>query len=83
MTVATMKGRPVHIGADGFLTEYDEWDEGLPVQDQFALFPTKPAKKLNRPDEARSPRRRRGASSARATHREDCWRAAALHLTGV
>lgn len=29
MTVATIDGRDVHVDAEGFLTEYDEWDEDL------------------------------------------------------
>lgn len=29
MTVATIAGRDVHVDAEGFLTEYDEWDEDL------------------------------------------------------
>ncbi len=29
MTVATIADRPVHVDEEGFLTVYDEWDEGL------------------------------------------------------
>ena len=29
MAVATMAGREVHVNEEGFLTEYDEWDEAL------------------------------------------------------
>lgn len=29
MTVATIAGTPVHVDAEGFLTEYDEWNETL------------------------------------------------------
>jgi hypothetical protein len=29
MTLATMNGREVHVDDEGFLTEYDEWDEDL------------------------------------------------------
>lgn len=29
MTLALLDGRDVHVDAEGFLTEYDEWDEGL------------------------------------------------------
>lgn len=29
MSVATIDGRQVHVDDEGFLTEYDEWDEGL------------------------------------------------------
>jgi len=29
MTVTTIGGHDVHVDAEGFLTEYDEWDEGL------------------------------------------------------
>jgi len=29
MTVATMEGREVHVDAEGFLTDPEEWDEGL------------------------------------------------------
>ena len=29
MTLATLNGRDVHVDAEGFLTEYDEWDEDL------------------------------------------------------
>ena len=29
MPVTTMNGRPVHVNDEGFLTEYDEWDEEL------------------------------------------------------
>jgi tRNA 2-thiouridine synthesizing protein E len=91
MPVTTMNGRDVHVDDEGFLTEYDEWDEdlakvlaanigidlseahwkvvrflredyatqgetattrrvqmagGVPVKDQFALFPKKPGKKM-------------------------------------
>ena len=28
-TLATVAGRAVHVDAEGFLTEYDEWDEQL------------------------------------------------------
>jgi tRNA 2-thiouridine synthesizing protein E len=91
MPVTEITGHVVHVNDDGFLTEYDEWDEdlakalaaqigidlteahwkvirflradfqqqgetattrrvqavgGVPVKDQFALFPKKPAKKM-------------------------------------
>jgi tRNA 2-thiouridine synthesizing protein E len=91
MTVTTLNGHSVHVDAEGFLTEFDEWDEdlakvlasnigidltedhwkvirflredyasqhqtatarrvqvvgGIPIKEQFALFPTKPAKKM-------------------------------------
>ena len=91
MPVTTLGGRAVHVDDDGFLTEYDEWDEslaavlantvgieltdahwkvlrflrtdfkdegetattrrvqvvgGVPVKEQFALFPKKPGKKM-------------------------------------
>ncbi len=29
MTVATMEGREIHVDAEGFLTDPEEWDEGL------------------------------------------------------
>ena len=29
MTVTTLDGRDVHVDSEGFLTEYDEWDEEL------------------------------------------------------
>ncbi len=29
MPVTTMNGREVHVDDEGFLTEYDEWDEDL------------------------------------------------------
>jgi len=29
MPVTTLGGKPVHVNEEGFLTEYDEWDEGL------------------------------------------------------
>lgn len=91
MPVITIAERDVHVDAEGFLTEYDEWTEdlagqlahnigieltdahwqaikflrsdfrergqtptlrrvtvvgGIPTKDLFALFPTKPAKKM-------------------------------------
>ena len=91
MTVTELDGREIHVDDEGFLTEYDEWDEdlarilatqigidltdqhwkvirflredfatqgetatarrvqtvgGVPVKEQFALFPKKPAKKM-------------------------------------
>jgi tRNA 2-thiouridine synthesizing protein E len=91
MSVTTIEGRTVHVDGEGFLTEYDEWDEdlakvlaaqigidltdahwkvlrflredfakqgetpttrrvqavgGIPVKEQFELFPKKPAKKM-------------------------------------
>ena len=91
MTVTELHGREIHVDDEGFLTEYDEWDEdlarilatqigidltdqhwkvirflredfaaqgetatarrvqtvgGVPVKEQFALFPKKPAKKM-------------------------------------
>ncbi len=91
MPVTELDGHPVHVDDEGFLTEYDEWDEelaqvlarqigielndahwkvirflredykaqgetatsrrvqtvgGVPVKEQFALFPKKPAKKM-------------------------------------
>jgi TusE/DsrC/DsvC family sulfur relay protein len=92
MPVTTLGGKPVHVNEEGFLTEYDEWDEdlatvlaaqigidlteahwrvirflrkdyeqqgetattrrvqmigGVPVKEQFALFPKKPGKKMS------------------------------------
>ena len=92
MTTTTLAGREVHVDAEGFLTEYDEWDEslalelatqigvdmtpehwdvirflradfldtgqtattrrvqavgGVPVKQQFVLFPKKPGKKMS------------------------------------
>lgn len=92
MPVTTLGGKSVHVNEEGFLTEYDEWDEGLatvlaeqigielteahwkvirfvredfkaqgetpttrrvfqvggiPVKEQFALFPKKPGKKMS------------------------------------
>ena len=92
MPVTTMNGHEVHVNDEGFLTEYDEWDEdlakvlaeqigieltdahwkvirflrddyktqgetattrrvatvgGIPVKDQFTLFPKKPGKKMS------------------------------------
>jgi tRNA 2-thiouridine synthesizing protein E len=32
MTIATIGAANVHIDAEGFLTEYDEWNEGLGEQ---------------------------------------------------
>jgi TusE/DsrC/DsvC family sulfur relay protein len=29
MPVTTMNGREIHVDSEGFLTEYDEWDEDL------------------------------------------------------
>ncbi len=29
MPVTTINGKDVHVNEEGFLTEYDEWDEGL------------------------------------------------------
>jgi tRNA 2-thiouridine synthesizing protein E len=91
MPVTTINGKAVHVNEEGFLTEYDEWDEdlakvlaqqigidltdahwkvirflredyqsqgetattrrvqtaaGIPVKEQFALFPKKPGKKM-------------------------------------
>jgi tRNA 2-thiouridine synthesizing protein E len=91
MPVTQLDGHQVHVDDEGFLTEYDEWDEdlakvlaaqvgidltedhwkvirflrddyktqgetattrrvqtvgGIPVKEQFALFPKKPAKKM-------------------------------------
>ncbi|MDD2858423.1 MAG: TusE/DsrC/DsvC family sulfur relay protein [Candidatus Nanopelagicales bacterium] len=91
MPVIEIAGKQVHVNEEGFLTEYDEWDEdiaqvlaqqidvsltdehwkvirflradfategesattrrvqtvgGIPVKEQFALFPKKPAKKM-------------------------------------
>ena len=91
MSTTTLAGREVHVDAEGFLTEYDEWDEalalelatqigvdmtpehwdvirflrtdfketgqtattrrvqavgGVPVKQQFVLFPKKPGKKM-------------------------------------
>ena len=91
MTLTTLHGHDVHVDGEGFLTEYDEWDEdlakvlaanigidltdahwrvirflredftvkgetattrrvqavgGVPVKEQFALFPNKPGKKM-------------------------------------
>ena len=91
MPVIELAGKQLHVNDEGFLTEYDEWDEhvaellakqidiemtdahwkvirflredyaqegetatsrrvqtvgGIPVKEQFALFPKKPAKKM-------------------------------------
>ena len=91
MPITTLDGHQVHVDAEGFLTDYDEWDEdlakvlaaqigidltdahwrvirflrddylergetattrrvqvvgGVPVKEQFALFPKKPGKKM-------------------------------------
>jgi tRNA 2-thiouridine synthesizing protein E len=91
MPVTELNGHQVHVDEEGFLTDYDEWDEdlakvlaaqigidltdehwkvirflredfrtqgetatarrvqvvgGVPVKEQFALFPKKPAKKM-------------------------------------
>ena len=91
MPVTELNGHQVHVDDEGFLTQYDEWDEdlakvlaaqigidltdahwkvirflredflaqgetatarrvqtagGVPVKEQFALFPKKPAKKM-------------------------------------
>ena len=32
MTVTTIADRRIHVDAEGFLTEYDEWDEALAGQ---------------------------------------------------
>jgi len=32
MTVTTIAGRDIHVDAEGFLTEYDEWDDDLAKQ---------------------------------------------------
>jgi TusE/DsrC/DsvC family sulfur relay protein len=29
MTLVSMNGRDIHVDAEGFLTEYDEWDKDL------------------------------------------------------
>ncbi|WP_088282106.1 TusE/DsrC/DsvC family sulfur relay protein [Kineosporia sp. A_224] len=92
MPVTTLNGKSVHVNEEGFLTEYDEWDEslaavlaeqigiqltdahwkvirflredfkaqgetattrrvqqvgGVPVKEQFTLFPKKPGKKMS------------------------------------
>jgi tRNA 2-thiouridine synthesizing protein E len=92
MPVTTLNGKAVHVNEEGFLTEYDEWDEslaaalaaqigialteahwkvirflredfraqgetattrrvqqvgGVPVKEQFVLFPKKPGKKMS------------------------------------
>lgn len=31
MSVTTMNNREIHVNEEGFLTEYDEWDEDLAV----------------------------------------------------
>jgi tRNA 2-thiouridine synthesizing protein E len=91
MPVTSLEGHTVHVDDEGFLTEFDEWDEdlakvlaanvsidltdahwtvirflradyknrgetattrrvqevgGVPVKEQFALFPKKPGKKM-------------------------------------
>jgi len=91
MPVTTIDGRQVHVNDEGYLTEYDEWDEdlakvlatqigidltdahwkvlrflredykakgetpttrrvqavgGVPIKDQFTLFPKKPGSKM-------------------------------------
>jgi TusE/DsrC/DsvC family sulfur relay protein len=92
MPVTTLGDKTVHVNEEGFLTEYDEWDEdlakvlaanigidltdahwtvirflredfttqgetattrrvatvgGIPVKEQFVLFPKKPGKKMS------------------------------------
>ena len=92
MPVTTLNGKQVHVNEEGFLTEYDEWDEdlakvlaanigvdltdahwavirflredfkaqgetpttrrvqqvaGIPIKEQFVLFPKKPGKKMS------------------------------------
>ncbi len=92
MPVTTLNGKSVHVNEEGFLTEYDEWDEdlatvlaanigvdltdahwavirflredfksqgetpttrrvqqvaGIPIKEQFVLFPKKPGKKMS------------------------------------
>jgi TusE/DsrC/DsvC family sulfur relay protein len=92
MPVTTLNGKSVHVNEEGFLTEYDEWDDdlakvlaanigidltdahwkvirflrddyklqgetattrrvetvgGIPVKEQFQLFPKKPGKKMS------------------------------------
>jgi TusE/DsrC/DsvC family sulfur relay protein len=92
MPVTEINGRSIHVDDEGFLTDYDEWDEdlakilaanigialtdehwrvlrflredykaqgqtattrrvqaigGVPVKEQFALFPKKPGKKMS------------------------------------
>jgi TusE/DsrC/DsvC family sulfur relay protein len=32
MTVTAISGREVHVDSEGFLTDYDEWDEALGAQ---------------------------------------------------
>jgi TusE/DsrC/DsvC family sulfur relay protein len=32
MTLATIAGRSVHVNEEGFLTEFDEWDEALAAE---------------------------------------------------
>ncbi|WP_062314982.1 TusE/DsrC/DsvC family sulfur relay protein [Demequina rhizosphaerae] len=32
MSTTTLAGREIHVDAEGFLTEYDEWDEELAQQ---------------------------------------------------
>jgi len=32
MTLATIAGRAVHVNEEGFLTEFDEWDEALAAE---------------------------------------------------
>lgn len=32
MPVTTINGREIHVDAEGFLTDYDEWDESLARQ---------------------------------------------------
>jgi TusE/DsrC/DsvC family sulfur relay protein len=91
MPVVEIAGKPINVNEEGFLTDYDQWNEeiakslakqieiemtdahwkiinflredykkegetatsrrvqtvgGVPVKDQFALFPKKPAKKM-------------------------------------
>ncbi len=92
MPITMLNGKDVHVNDEGFLTEFDDWDEGLaavlaeqigidltdahwkvirflredyraqgetattrrvhtvggvPVKEQFALFPKKPGKKMS------------------------------------
>ena len=32
MTTTTIAGRDIHVDAEGFMTEYDEWDEALAAE---------------------------------------------------
>ena len=50
MPTATIAGQDVQINDEGFLTEYDEWNEAIGTEltkQQFQLFPKKPGRKMS------------------------------------